>query len=92
MEIHWSVWIGLGLAISVASSVIEKMSIFIVFGVLFIAIGVVKWIMRKSSKKSERTQKTEEKRPERKYVKCRHCKAWNYPHVRVCHHCKKSTR
>ncbi|MBW3021205.1 hypothetical protein KY334_07960 [Candidatus Woesearchaeota archaeon] len=79
MKIHWGFWIGIGLLVIAMSALNEKLTLFIVIGVIFVTVGIVKWIFGR-----EKNEK-----PKHNYVKCVLCGAWNYPHANVCHFCNK---
>ena len=99
MELHWSIYIGVGLLVTVVSSFLEGFIVFIVVGIILMAVGIGKFIIRrtKAEKRAEDRMKgnmpaQQPKRDTSKYKKCPHCKAWNYPHVARCHHCSKRMR
>ena len=81
-------WIYLlvGILVAYVSSYIDGFGIFIVVGILFMAVGVVKIIGSFAFKK-------EIEHPTKKHIdgynKCDSCGAYNYKHVDKCHFCGK---
>jgi len=82
MNIHWSIWILIGLLIGVSSIFLEGFGAFIIVGAIMFFVGVFKFISRPSTPK----EITKERKAEG-YVKCNNCAAWNYPKADRCHHC-----
>jgi len=83
MKIPWAVYAILGLIVIVTSSLIDGMQAFIIIGVFFLFMGLVRFMTRPKSMPER------EPRTDAKYVKCPSCKAWNYPTAKHCHYCKK---
>jgi len=83
MKINWLIYAILGLVVIVTSSLIDGMQIFIIIGVGFLFMGLIRFMTRPTSI-PEREPKTDAK-----YVRCGKCKAWNYPTTKFCHFCKR---
>ena len=84
MNLHWSIYLLVGLCVTLVSSFREGLGIFIIVGVIFMAVGIGKWISHRPVDLKKRD------RFHTKYVKCSACRAWNYPHASTCHHCNSS--
>ncbi|MBW3019850.1 hypothetical protein KY334_01020 [Candidatus Woesearchaeota archaeon] len=102
MNIHWIVYLIIGILVTSVSTFIEKFVFFIVVGVIFIFIGVVKFILRENNDATKRIKQdldhtikeirqNDSKNPE-DYIKCKHCKAYNYPHAEMCHYCGRRVK
>lgn len=82
MIIHPLAYIIVGVIVAITSAIVPGMIIFLIVGLIFIGIGVTKYILTKEDAPA--------RHPSGKYIQCRKCGAWNYPHVVVCHHCGKN--
>ena len=81
-EIHWGIWLAVGLIITLVSIFLEGLKLFIIVGILFMAVGIAKYMIGKKVRAGRKSA-------ERKYKKCPYCGAWNYPSAGRCHHCSK---
>jgi len=82
MGIHGIIYIVVGLGVTVLSSYVEGFIGFMILGIIFMGIGIVKLIMG-------RTKIDEPEINMGQYKKCPHCRAYNWPSEKLCHHCKQ---
>ena len=87
MKIHGIAYLVIGLFVTLVSSFVENMKIFIVFGIIFMAIGVGKLIFMKTAE--EVKEERQERVAQPKYIRCPSCHAFNYPYALRCHFCHK---
>lgn len=95
MNIHWSAYLAIGIAVTVVSALREGLQLFIAVGIIFIAVGIIKWLMRNSKKDDAHFEKLIRDRKIKEtgnYTKCPYCLAWNYPYSRSCHYCSMNLR
>jgi cadmium resistance protein CadD (predicted permease) len=97
MRIHGIFYILVGILVTVISSFIEKFTVFIAVGILFMFIGLSKLVVGKSksdvkveTKLKNSVQNTNKNKE--KYITCPHCKAYNFPSSEFCHHCGRKIK
>ena len=92
MRLHWSIYLIVGLIVTIVSSFMEGLGIFIVVGIVFMTIGMSKWLLSGLTKENDVNSSVSQRAKKANYVKCSTCKAWNYPNSKVCHYCNKPIR
>ena len=88
MKLHALVYLIVGLAVTLISAFNDQLTLFIVVGVVFMFIGIIRFIGNKDVREVT-LKRPRELSPDNKYVKCPHCSAWNHPHIKFCHHCHR---
>jgi len=78
--------------VTIISSFIEKFTVFIIVGIIFIFIGLSKFIIFKGKKEKQIENKIEQDHSKQKYITCPHCKAYNFPNSEFCHYCGRKLR
>jgi len=96
MKIHALAYLIIGILVTFVSSQIEGFEFFIIIGSIFIFVGVVKFIlngvrMPKSITPNNSLEDVHEVNGQ-KYVKCKKCRAYNYPSADFFHHCVKRVK
>ncbi|MBT3304604.1 hypothetical protein HN592_02390 [Candidatus Woesearchaeota archaeon] len=89
MKLHALVYIVVGLAVTIISAFNDQLTLFVAVGIVFMFIGIIKFIGNKPVKELDTPRSPREVSSDNKYVKCSHCKAWNHPHIKFCHHCHR---
>jgi len=89
MKIPALAYIILGLFVIVISAFNDQLTLFITVGIIFLFIGVIKFIGNKSVKEIDSPKQPREFSEDKKYIKCSYCSAWNHLHVKFCHHCHR---
>jgi hypothetical protein len=97
MNIHWGAYLGIGIAVTVTAAVRDGLGIFIAPGTVFMAVGIIKWMLRRTKRdelSESHAEPTAEAVQTRKgsFVKCPFCRAWNYTYARSCHYCSINLR
>lgn len=92
MRIPGIVYLIVGLGISIVSSFIEKFTVFLVVGIVFMAIGIGKIIMGIRSGSSdesgeEKKVKKKNKKEIYRFAKCPNCGSFNHVDVNNCRAC-----
>lgn len=88
MKIPGIVYLIVGLGITIVSSFIEKFTIFLIVGILFMAVGVVKIIMNVGGGgKKEKDKNNNNKKEIYRFAKCPGCGSFNHVDVNNCRSC-----
>ena len=98
MKIPGILYLVVGILVTIVSSILEGFYFFIFIGVVFIIVGIIKLITSMNTKKEPESKLDSEiKREEdfikrtgpdpKNFVKCKYCKAYNYPNAKFCHFC-----
>lgn len=82
MEIPAIIYFLVGILVTAISLFLPGFTIFIIVGIILMAVGIGKYVIRKE-KPSAPTH------PSGRYIQCKKCGAWNHPHVEFCHFCKR---
>jgi len=94
MKINGLTYLIVGIFVIITSLILDKFIVFIFVGFIFCIMGVIRLFTEtkideelvKELKREDKFIETHGKDPS-KFIKCKFCKAYNYPDAQFCHFC-----